>query len=230
MCENIETNKLLDLDKTIAKTLFENYTYAFEVLPKIGEYIQFIGKSLSLDEYELTGENIWVSKNAKVYASATITGPAIIGHNTEVRPGAWMRENVIIGENCVIGNSTEIKNSILFNNVQVPHFNYIGDSVLGYKAHFGAGSITSNVKSDRSLVTIKVNDKVIETYLRKFGAVVGDFVEIGCQAVLNPGTIIGRNSTIYPLTSVRGYVEADTILKLMPEQKSVKKFSLGGIT
>jgi len=163
MCEDIKTNKLLDLDKTIAKSLFEGCTYAFEVLPKIGEYIQSIGKSLSLDEYDLIDENIWISKKAKVYTNATIAGPAIIGHNTEVRPSAWIRGNAIIGENCVVGNSTEIKNSILFNNVQVPHFNYIGDSILGYKAHFGAGSITSNVKADESLVTVKINNQVIET-------------------------------------------------------------------
>lgn len=223
MYKDLEINQLLDLDKTIAKDLFKEYLYAFEVLTKIKDYVKILGESLSLDEYDLVDKNIWISKQAKVHAQATIDGPAIIGHNTEVRPNAWIRGNVIIGEDCVIGNSTEIKNAILFDSVQVPHFNYIGDSILGYKAHFGAGSITSNVKSDKSLIKIKVNKQIIETKLHKFGAIIGDFAEIGCNAVLNPGTVIGRNSTIYPLTSVRGVVPAESILKMIQEQQYIIK-------
>ncbi|MCL2354342.1 MAG: UDP-N-acetylglucosamine pyrophosphorylase [Oscillospiraceae bacterium] len=218
-----DTESLLDLEKTIAKPLFEKTLYPYEVLPNIKDYILLLGKTLSLSEYKLVNDNIWLSKTAKIHQSSTIEGPAIIGHNTEVRPGAFIRGNVICGENCVIGNSTEIKNSILFNNVQVPHFNYIGDSVLGYKAHFGAGSITSNVKSDATLISIKIEDQIINTNLKKIGAIVGDYVEIGCNAILNPGTIIGRNSTIYPLSSIRGCVPENSILKLIQEQQVVSK-------
>lgn len=226
MLEKIKTINLLDLDKTIAYHLLLKYKYAYETLAEIKGYTIYMGNYLSLKNYDLVKENVWISKTANVYDTATIEGPVIIGDETEVRPGAWIRGNAIIGKNCVIGNSTEIKNSILFDNVQVPHFNYVGDSILGYKAHFEAGTITSNQKSDKSNITIKIDDNVIFTNLRKFGAIVGDYVEIGCNAVLNPGTIIGRNTTIYPLTSVEGFIEEDSILKLSQEQDLVKKLKL----
>lgn len=219
----IKTINLLDLNKTLAKSLFEECEYAYEVLPMIKDYILTLGSTLSLNDYDLINNDVWLAKTAKIASNTAIIGPAIIGGNTEVRPGAFIRGNVIIGENCVIGNSTEVKNAILFDEVQVPHFNYIGDSVLGYKAHFGAGSITSNVKSIKGKVTLKIKDKIIETGLNKLGAIIGDFVEVGCNVVLNPGTIIGRNSNIYPLTSVKGYIEANTILKLVQVQQCVDK-------
>lgn len=204
---------LYNLDETIAKPLLEKYTYPWEVLPYINEFIIEIGKNLDQEIYELKGENIWIAKSAKIMESAYIKGPAIIGENAEVRHCAFIRGNAIIGNDCVVGNSTELKNVILFNNVQVPHYNYIGDSILGYKSHMGAGAITSNVKSDKKLVVIKSDNEKIETGLKKVGAMIGDLVEVGCGSVLNPGTIIGKNTNIYPLSSVRGVVSENSIYK-----------------
>lgn len=210
---NITIKNLYNLDETIAKGIFEGATYPWEVLPKIKEFIIELGKSLDKDEYEEISENVWVAKSAKVAPTAFIAGPAIIGKNAEVRHCAFIRGNAIVGENSVVGNSTELKNVILFNNVQVPHYNYVGDSILGYKSHMGAGSITSNVKSDKKLVVVKNDDEKIETGLKKFGAMVGDNVEVGCGSILNPGTVVGRNSNIYPLSSVRGVVAENSIYK-----------------
>lgn len=207
-----EIHNLYNLDETIAKGIFNGCTYPWEVLPKIKTFIIELGNSLSLDEYNKIDENIWIAKSAKVAPTAYIAGPAIIGNNTEVRHCAFIRGNAIVGDNCVVGNSTELKNVILFNNVQVPHYNYVGDSILGYKSHMGAGSITSNVKSDKTLVVIK-GEENIPTNLKKVGAFLGDFVEVGCNSVLNPGTVIGKNTNIYPLSSVRGVIPANSIYK-----------------
>lgn len=212
MKKELLSENILDFEKTIAKDLFKDIKYPWEVLPKISEFIIRLGQNLSLEEYDKKGDNIWIAKSAKVAPTAFINGPAIICANAEIRHCAFIRGNAIIGENAVVGNSTELKNVILFNNVQVPHYNYVGDSVLGYKAHMGAGSITSNVKSDKTLVTIKCDGK-IETSLKKFGAILGDNVEVGCNSVLNPGTVIGRNSNIYPLSMVRGFVPQKSIYK-----------------
>ena len=208
---------LYDLNETIAKDIFDGATYPWEVLPKIKDFILELGNSLSEEEYEKAGENIWIAKSAKVAPSASITGPAIIGKDAEVRQCAFIRGNAIVGEGAVVGNSTELKNVILFNKVQVPHYNYVGDSILGYKAHMGAGSITSNVKSDKTLATVKTADGVIETGLKKFGAMLGDEVEVGCGTVLNPGSVVGSHSNIYPLSMVRGYVPAGSIYKKQGE-------------
>ena len=213
---------LLDLDQTIAKELFEGKTYPWEVLPEIGAFIVKLGESLSEEEYECRGENVWVAKSAKVAPTACINGPAIIGKDAEVRHCAFIRGNAIVGEGAVVGNSTELKNVVLFNKVQVPHYNYVGDSVLGFKSHMGAGSICSNVKSDKKLVVVKDGKEEIETGLKKFGAMLGDNVEVGCGSVLNPGTVIGRNSNIYPLSPVRGCVPADSIYK--NKNEIVKKY------
>lgn len=204
---------MYNLDETIAKDLLKDATYPWEVLSKIADYIIELGNKLDKEKYEKKGENIWIAKTAKVMPSAYINGPAIIGENAEIRHCAFIRGKAIVGNNAVVGNSTELKNVILFNNVQVPHYNYVGDSILGYKSHMGAGSITSNVKSDKKLVVVKNGDKKIETGLKKFGAMIGDMVEIGCGSVLNPGTVIGRNSNIYPLSSVRGVVKENSIYK-----------------
>lgn len=206
-----------NLNQTMAKELLESVEYPWEVLPKISEFILKLGETLSKEEYEKRGENVWIAKSAKIYPNNYIKGPAIIGANTEVRPGAFIRENAIVGENCVVGNSTELKNVILFNNVEVPHYNYVGDSILGYKAHMGAGSITSNVKSDKTLVTIRFGSEKIKTGLKKVGAILGDNVEVGCNSVLNPGTIVGKNSNVYPLSMVRGVVPANMIYKKQGE-------------
>ena len=211
------TNKefFQDLDQTIAAQLFEQTTYPWEILPLIKDFILKIGPTLSKDEYDQVEEDVWIAKSATIAKTATINGPAIIGPDTEVRPGAFIRGNALIGAGCVVGNSTEIKNDILFNNVQVPHYNYVGDSILGYKSHMGAGSITSNVKSDKTLVVVKdrFNHEEIETGLKKMGVMLGDYVEVGCNSVLNPGTVIGRNSNIYPLSKVRGVVPENSIFK-----------------
>ncbi len=207
------TKDLYDLSKTIASPLLDKCEYPWEALKKIGDFIIELGASLSFDEYYCLGDNVWIAKDVEIPATATIYGPTIIESGTEVRPGAYIRGKVIIGKNCVIGNSCELKNSIIFDNVQIPHFNYIGDSILGYKSHTGAGAITSNVKSDRTLVCVNDGGKKIETGLKKFGAMIGDGAEIGCNSVLNPGTIIGKNSNVYPLSSVRGVVPADSIYK-----------------
>ena len=211
--EACKISNLYNLDETIAKDLFEGATYPWEVLPKISAFILQLGSTLSEEEYEKIGEDIWIARSASVAPTAYIHGPAIIGKNAEVRHCAFIRGNAIVGEGAVVGNSTELKNVVLFNKVQVPHYNYVGDSILGYKAHMGAGSITSNVKSDKKLVVVKDGRERIETGLKKFGAMLGDEVEVGCGSVLNPGTVVGRHSSIYPLSSVREVVPADSIYK-----------------
>lgn len=215
--EQLQISALYDLNETIAAKLFEGVKYPWEVLPKIGAFILELGATLSADEYEKVGDDIWIAKDAKVAKTASITGPAIIGKGAEIRHCAFIRGKAIVGEGAVVGNSTELKNVVLFNKVQVPHYNYIGDSVLGFKAHFGAGSITSNIKSDRSPVTIATKDKKMETNLIKMGAMVGDRVEIGCNSVLNPGTVIGKDSNVYPLSMVRGFVAEQSIYKKQGE-------------
>ena len=204
---------LYDLNNTIAKEIFEGCEYPWEVLPKIKDFIIKLGNSLNSDEYDKIGDDVWIAKNAVVAPTAYIKGPAIIGKNAEVRHCAFIRGNAIVGENSVVGNSTELKNVILFNNVQVPHYNYVGDSILGYKSHMGAGAITSNVKSNKKLVVVKSEKVQIETGLKKFGAMIGDNVEIGCGSILNPGSVIGRNTNIYPLSSVRGVIAENSIYK-----------------
>ena len=211
--EACKISNLYNLDETIAKDLFEGATYPWEVLPKISAFILQLGSTLSEEEYEKVGEDVWIAKSATVAPTAYIHGPAIIGKNAEVRHCAFIRGNAIVGEGAVVGNSTELKNVVLFNKVQVPHYNYVGDSILGYKAHMGAGSITSNVKSDKKLVVVKDGKERIETGLKKFGAMLGDEVEVGCGSVLNPGTVVGRHSNIYPLSSVREVVPANSIYK-----------------
>lgn len=212
--EEAKIKNLYNLDETIAKQLMCKYEYPWEVLPKISEYILELGKELdNNDEYEKRSENIWIAKSAEVAPTAYINGPAIIGKDAQIRHCAFIRGNAIVGEGAVVGNSTELKNVILFNKVQVPHYNYVGDSILGYKSHMGAGSITSNVKSDKKLVVVKNGKEEIETGLKKFGAMLGDEVEVGCGSVLNPGTVIGKNTNIYPLSSVRGVVKEKSIYK-----------------
>ncbi|MBR0351074.1 MAG: UDP-N-acetylglucosamine pyrophosphorylase [Clostridia bacterium] len=210
---NIEIKNLYNLDETIAASVFEGLTYPWEVLPKIGDFIIELGKSLDKEKFDEIAENVWVAKTATVAPTAYIKGPVIIDENAEIRHCAFIRGKAIVGKNAVVGNSTELKNVILFNNVQVPHYNYVGDSILGYKSHMGAGSITSNVKSDKKLVIVRNGDEKIETGLKKFGAMLGDNVEVGCGSVLNPGTIIGRNTNIYPLSSVRGTINSNSIYK-----------------
>lgn len=209
----LKINDLLDLSKTIAAPLFEGKTYPWEILPELKDFVIKLGKTLPEDEYEQRAENVWVAKDATVYPSAYLGAPCIIDHGAEIRHCAFIRGSAIIGKNAVVGNSVEVKNSLLFDNVQAPHYNYVGDSVLGYKSHMGAGSITSNVKSDKTLVTVKTPDGKAETGLKKFGAVLGDNVEVGCNTVLNPGSVVGRGTNIYPLSSVRGYVPDDSIYK-----------------
>lgn len=209
----LETEKLLDLSHTIAAELFAGKTYPWEVLPDISDFIVKLGNTLPTDEYEELSENVWVAKDAKVFPSAYLGSPCIIDHGAEIRHCAFIRGSAIVGKNAVVGNSVELKNVVLFDNVQTPHYNYVGDSVLGYKAHMGAGSITSNVKSDKTLVVVKSPEGNIETGRKKFGAVLGDCVEVGCNSVLNPGTVVGRNSNIYPTSSVRGVVPESSIYK-----------------
>lgn len=211
--EELKISNLYDMSQTIAFKVFEGCTYPWEVLPRIGAFITELGETLSEEEYNKVGENVWIAKSAKVAPTAFINGPAIIGKEAEVRHCAFIRGNAIVGEGAVVGNSTELKNVILFNKVQVPHYNYVGDSILGYRAHMGAGSITSNVKSDKTLVEITINGKRMETGLKKMGAMLGDNVEVGCNSVLNPGTVIGRESNIYPLSMVRGFVSEKSIYK-----------------
>ena len=215
--KEITVKELYTLDETIAKELFEGVPYPWEVLPKISAFILKLGATLPADEYEKVGDDVWIARSANVFPSAYIHGPAIIGKNAEVRHCAFIRGNAIVGEGAVVGNSTELKNVVLFNKVQVPHYNYVGDSILGYKAHMGAGSITSNVKSDKKLVVVKTPEGNIETGIKKFGAMLGDEVEVGCGSVLNPGTVVGAYSNIYPLSSVRGVVPAGSIYKKQGE-------------
>lgn len=214
---NLKIEDLYDLQETIAAELFEGLTYPWEALPKIGDFIRKLGASLPEEEYEKVGEDVWIAKDATVYSSAYIHGPAIIGKGAEVRHCAFIRGNALVGEGAVVGNSTELKNVVLFNKVQVPHYNYVGDSILGYKAHMGAGSITSNVKSDKKLVVVHALEGEIETGIKKFGAMVGDQVEVGCGSILNPGTVVGRETNIYPLSSVRGVVPERSIYKKQGE-------------
>lgn len=210
--KELEIRELFDLEKTIAAELFEKAVYPWEVLPQISSFIKQLGRSLPEEEYEKRGEDIWIAKDAFVAPTASIQGPAIIGKGAEIRHCAFIRGSAIVGEGAVVGNSTELKNVILFNKVQVPHYNYVGDSILGYQSHMGAGSITSNVKSDKSLVIIHGKENV-ETGLKKMGAILGDHVEIGCGSILNPGTIIGKNTNVYPLSMVRGVIPAGSIYK-----------------
>ena len=218
MCnKNLLANNLFDYSKTIAKPLLESVDYPWEALPKIKDFIIEIGKTLDPEIYEQRGENIWVAKSATVFPSAYLGGPLIICEDAEVRHCAFIRGSAIVGKGAVVGNSTELKNSILFDGVQVPHYNYIGDSILGYKAHTGAGTITSNLKSDKSLVTVLCDDDKIETGVKKFGAMLGDHVEVGCNSVLNPGSVVGRNTNVYPLSFVRGYVPENSIYKRLGE-------------
>lgn len=217
MKQTIETNHLLNLNETAAAPLLQQFIYPWEALPHISNFIIELGKTLSAEEYEQREENVWIARSAKVFPSAYITGPTIIGPNTEVRHCAFIRGNALVGANCVVGNSTELKNVILFNQVQVPHYNYVGDSILGFKAHMGAGSITSNVKSNKSLVEVNCNGEKLLTGLKKFGAILGDHVEVGCNSVLNPGSVIGKNAHIYPVSMVRGVIPENHIYKCAGE-------------
>ena len=212
---NIKINDLFDLEHTKAKEYLSGFTYPWEALKGLSDFILELGKTLPVDEYDEIEENVWVAKDAIIYnrQSNYFKGPCIIGHETEVRPGAFIRGSVLVGNSCVVGNSTELKNVILFDNVQVPHYNYVGDSILGFKSHMGAGSITSNVKSDKFNVFIHNEGVEIETGRKKVGAMLGDNVEVGCGSVLNPGTIIGRGTNIYPLSPVRGCVPENSIYK-----------------
>lgn len=207
-----QTKELFDLSHTIAKELLEETEYPFEALPKIKDFVKEISKKLSPAEYNEVSEGVFVAKDATVAPTATILPPTIIGHNTEIRPGAYIRGSVIIGDGAVIGNSTEIKNAIIFDGVQLPHYNYAGDSILGYKSHLGAGAIASNFKLDHSNIKVRSGEDVFETGLRKFGVILGDFSEVGCNSVLCPGTIVGKNSLIYPLTPVRGIIPEGSIV------------------
>ncbi len=211
--ERAKISNLYDLEQTIAKEIFDGLTYPWEALAKISDFIRKTGPALDKERYEQRGEEIWVAKSAKVAPSAFLNGPLIIDEDAEIRHCAFIRGSAIVGKGSVVGNSTELKNVILFNSVQVPHYNYVGDSILGYKSHMGAGSITSNVKSDKTLVVVKDGEEKIETGLKKFGAMLGDFAEVGCGSVLNPGTVIGPHTNIYPLSSVRGVVPAGSIYK-----------------
>lgn len=213
MMDALKITTLFDLNETIAKTLFDGLVYPWEALEKIGDYIIELGNTLSLEEYDKVGESVWIAKTAKIAPTAYIGGPAIIGKGANVRHCAYIRENAIVGEGAVVGNSTELKNVVLFNKVEVPHYNYVGDSILGYKAHMGAGSITSNVKSDKKLVTIKTPEGELETGRKKVGAILGDRVEVGCGTVLNPGSVVGKDTNIYPLSMVREFVPANSIYK-----------------
>lgn len=211
--DGIKINDLYDLSKTIAAAVFDGCTYPWEILPKLKDFILELGETLDKEKFEKRGEDIWIARSAKVFDSAYIAGPCIIDEQAEVRHCAFIRGSAIVGKGSVVGNSTELKNCLIFDSVQVPHYNYVGDSVLGYKSHMGAGSITSNVKSDKTLVKVTENGERIDTGLKKFGAMLGEYVEVGCGSVLNPGTVIGSHSNIYPLSSVRGTVPAGSIYK-----------------
>ena len=208
---------LYDLTHTQAAPLLEKVTYPWEALEEIGAFILSLGETLSAEDYDHPADDVWIAKSAVVAPTASITGPCIIGPETEVRQCAFIRGKALVGAGCVVGNSTELKNVILFDKVQVPHYNYVGDSILGFKAHMGAGSITSNVKSDKTLVVIHDGAEAVPTGRKKVGAMLGDDVEVGCGSVLNPGTVVGRNTNIYPLSSVRGYVPANSIYKKQGE-------------
>ena len=222
--QDTRVDVLYTLDETIAKDIFEGVTYPWEVLPKISAFIVALGNTLPEEIYEKKGENIWIARSAKVNPSACINGPVIIDEEAEIRHCAFIRGNAIVGKGAVVGNSTELKNVILFNKVQVPHYNYVGDSILGYKSHMGAGSITSNVKSDKTLVVVRAGEERLETGLKKFGAMLGDNVEVGCNSVLNPGTVIGRQTNVYPTSMVRGFIPADSIYKKQGEVVQKREF------
>ena len=209
----ITVQALFDLQHTLAADLFEGVMYPWEVLAPLEAYIRVLGPTLPQEQFEQVSDEVWVARDAKVSAHASITGPTIIDAGAEIRPNAYIRGSVIVGKGAVVGNATELKNCLLFDGVQVPHYNYVGDSVLGHKAHFGAGVITSNVKGDRTLVVVKTKDELYPTHRKKVGALVGDAAEVGCNTVLNPGTILGRGAQVYPLCSVRGFVPADCIYK-----------------
>ena len=216
--EQAKIKSMYNLDETIAKDLFDGKEYPWEVLPEISDFIKKLGPTLDSEKFEKRGEDVWVAKSAKIFDSAYLNGPLIIDEDAEVRQCAFIRGSAIVGKNCVVGNSTELKNVILFNKVEAPHYNYVGDSILGFHAHMGAGSITSNIKSDRKNIIVKgLNDEGreehIETGMRKIGAILGDYCEIGCGSVLNPGSIIGRNTIVYPLSSVRGIVPGESVYK-----------------
>lgn len=211
--EQCKIDQLFDLKETIAAGLFEGVVYPWEVLSRISSFILELGEKLDSSRYEKRGSNIWVAKSATVAPSACLNGPLIIDEDAQIRHCAFIRGNAIVGKGATVGNSTELKNVVIFNEVQVPHYNYVGDSILGFHAHMGAGSITSNVKSDKTLVVVKNRDEEIETGLKKFGAMLGDYVEVGCNSVLNPGTVIGRHTNIYPLSMVRGVIASDSIYK-----------------
>ena len=212
-----EISALYTLEETIAKEIFDGVCYPWEVLSRISDFILKLGSTLPEERYQKKGDNVWIAKSAVVYPSACINGPAIIDEDAEIRHCAFIRGNAIVGRGAVVGNSTELKNVILFNKVQVPHYNYVGDSILGYKAHMGAGSITSNVKSDKTLVEVRAGEESFETGLKKFGAMLGDNVEVGCNSVLNPGTVVGRQTNIYPTSMVRGFIPANSVYKKQGE-------------
>lgn len=215
--DKLKVTSLYDLDHTVAKELFERITYPWEALDKIKDFILELGEKLDRNIYDRVDDDIWIAKSAKIAKSASLTGPLIICEDAQIRHCAFIRGSAIVGKNSVVGNSTELKNCILFDNVQVPHYNYVGDSIYGYKSHTGAGTIASNLKSDKSLVTVFCDGKKVETGVKKFGAMIGDFVEVGCNSVMNPGTVIGRNTSVYPLSFVRGYVEENSIYKRLGE-------------
>ena len=219
--EQLRTKALLTLSETLAAPLLEEGGYPWEILPKIGAFLVELGNKLPADRFDYVGENVWIAKTAKVASTASITGPCIIDEEAEIRHCAFIRGNALVGKKAVVGNSTELKNVILFNQVQVPHYNYVGDSILGFKAHMGAGSITSNVKSDKTQVVVH-GEENIPTGMKKFGAILGDEVEVGCNSVLNPGTVIGRGASVYPLSSVRGTVPEYAIYK--SKEEIVKKY------
>ena len=212
--EQCKIEAMYDLSQTIAADLLCRHTYPWEALPEIGEFILELGKQLDMEKFELRGEEIWVAKSARIAPTAFLNGPLIVDEEAQIRHCAFIRGNAIVGKGATVGNSTELKNVVIFNSVQVPHYNYVGDSILGYHSHMGAGSITSNVKADKSLVVVKASDgEKIATGLKKFGAMLGDYVEIGCNSVLNPGTVIGAHTNVYPLSMVRGVVPANSIYK-----------------
>ncbi|MBQ1171341.1 MAG: UDP-N-acetylglucosamine pyrophosphorylase [Lachnospiraceae bacterium] len=213
MLEMFSINKYFDLSKSLAAPLFDEVIYPWEVLPRLESFIKLLGPMLPADEFEQISEFVWISKTAKVAPTASITGPCIIDSNAEIRHCAFIRGNVIIGKGTVVGNSCEVKNSLLFDEVEAPHFNYVGDSILGYKSHLGAGAITSNIKNDKRNVEIHFPLGSLETDMRKLGAIVGDGVQVGCNCVLNPGTVIGKNTRIYPLNSIRGWIDENSVYK-----------------
>lgn len=209
----LEISELLDLEETITKDFFKGLTYPWEVFDRLDEKIIKLGNTLPEDRYEKRGENIWIAKSAKVAPTAFLNGPLIVDEDAEIRHCAFIRGAAVVGKGSVVGNSTELKSSILFNCVQTPHYNYVGNSILSYKSHMGAGSITSNLKSDKTLVKIKTDNGYVETGLKKLGAILGSYVEVGCNTVMNPGTVIGSHTNVYPLSMVRGYVPANSIYK-----------------